>query len=132
MATRARGGDRLEHLAAVAGVPGAARERAHVDASSRPFVVTGGTLGLPMRARIVVALSCLGAFVVPPLHVAVAAEDPATVKPTIVWKKIAFNARRKRQMARYSLEHYGKRTYVLNHPHVVIEHYTDSRSFDSA
>jgi len=85
-----------------------------------------------MRARVLIALIALSALAAPRVHVAAAAIDPTTVKPTIVWKKISFNAKRKRQTAAYSLEHYGKRTYVLSHPHVIIEHYTDGPSFGSA
>ena len=58
--------------------------------------------------------------------------DPGDVKPEIVWRKIPFGARRKRQTAAYSRRHYGERTYVLSDPQVVVEHYTDGTSFDSA
>ena len=85
-----------------------------------------------MRARVLLALIVLLAFATPAVHGAAATIDPSTVKPKIVWKKIEFNARRKRETARYSLEHYGKRTYVLSNPHVIIEHYTDSTTFSSA
>jgi N-acetylmuramoyl-L-alanine amidase len=64
--------------------------------------------------------------------IALGAPRPADVKPPIVVKKIPFGARRKRQTAAYSRRHYGERTYVLSHPHVVVEHYTDGTSFDSA
>ena len=77
----------------------------------------------------------VAAFVlIAPESAAIALEPPrpADVKPRIVLKKIPFGARRKRQMAAYSRRHYGRRTYVLAHPHVVVEHYTDGTSFDSA
>jgi beta-N-acetylhexosaminidase len=61
-----------------------------------------------------------------------AAPSPADVKPAIVWKKIPFGAKRKRQMAAYSERHYGERTWRLTDPQVVVEHYTDGTSFDSA
>jgi N-acetylmuramoyl-L-alanine amidase len=69
-----------------------------------------------------------------PESAAIALEPPrpADVRPDIVAKKIPFGALRKRQTAAYSLRHYGRRTYVLAHPHVVVEHYTDGTSFDSA
>lgn len=57
---------------------------------------------------------------------------PRDVKPHVVWKKIPFGARRKRQTAAYSLRHYGERTYELSGPKVVVEHYTAGTSFDSA
>jgi beta-N-acetylhexosaminidase len=58
--------------------------------------------------------------------------SPAEVRPEIVVRRIPFGARRKRQTAAYSRRHYGRRTYVLAHPRVVVEHYTDGTSFDSA
>ena len=85
-----------------------------------------------MRRAIVLLIT---AFVlVPPESAAIALEPPrpADVKPRIVVKMIPFGTRRKRQMAAYSRRHYGRGTYVLAHPHVVVEHYTDGTSFDSA
>lgn len=71
---------------------------------------------------------------VAPETVAIAVEPPrpADVRPPIVPRRIPFGAPRKRQTAAYSLRHYGRRTYVLAHPQVVVEHYTDGTSFDSA
>jgi beta-N-acetylhexosaminidase len=54
------------------------------------------------------------------------------LRPDIVWRRIPFGARRKRQMAAYSRRHYGRRAFVLRHPQVVVEHYTSGTSFDSA
>jgi N-acetylmuramoyl-L-alanine amidase len=59
------------------------------------------------------------------------AVDIGSLQPPIVWKKIPFGAKRKRQMAAYSKRHYGKRSYVLADPKVIVEHYTDGTSFDS-
>jgi beta-N-acetylhexosaminidase len=60
------------------------------------------------------------------------APDPGDVRPRIVWKKIPFGANRKRQMAAYSLRHYGERTWELTDPQVIVEHYTSGTSFDAA
>ena len=57
--------------------------------------------------------------------------DVGSLQPPIVWKKIPFGAKRKRQMAAYSKRHYGKRSYLLADPKVIVEHYTDGTSFDS-
>lgn len=57
---------------------------------------------------------------------------PTELKPAIIWKRIPFGAKRKRQMAVYSKRHYGKRTWKLKGPQVVVEHYTSGDSFDSA
>ena len=85
-----------------------------------------------MKRALVLALASF--VLVAPETAAMALEPPrpADVKPDIVWKKIPFGARRKRQTAAYSRRHYGQRTWVLAHPHVVVEHYTDGTSFDSA
>jgi N-acetylmuramoyl-L-alanine amidase len=56
----------------------------------------------------------------------------AVPKPAIVWKPIAFGRKRKAQMAAYSLRHYGKKTWVLTNPKVIVEHYTASSTFSSA
>ena len=85
-----------------------------------------------MRRAVAVIVAAL--VLVAPETVAIALEPPrpADVKPDLVWRKIPFGARRKRQTAAYSRRHYGQRTYVLRHPAVVVEHYTDGTSFDSA
>jgi N-acetylmuramoyl-L-alanine amidase len=57
---------------------------------------------------------------------------PGDVRPDIEWRRIPFGTQRKRQMAAYSMRHYGERTYRLRHPKVIVEHYTDGNSFDSA
>jgi N-acetylmuramoyl-L-alanine amidase len=57
---------------------------------------------------------------------------PSTLKPSIVWKKIPFGSTRKQQTAAYSKRHYGRRTWHLTNPHVIVEHYTDGDSFQSA
>jgi beta-N-acetylhexosaminidase len=58
--------------------------------------------------------------------------DPGDLRPEIVWKKIAFGAKRKRQMAAYSDRHYGERAWELTDPRVIVEHFTSGTSFDPA
>jgi len=53
-------------------------------------------------------------------------------KPPIVWKPIPYGQKRLDEMAAYSKRHYGKRTWHLTSPHVIVEHYTDGTSFSSA
>lgn len=53
-------------------------------------------------------------------------------RPRIVWKPIPFGAKRRAEMAAYSKRHYGVRRWRLVHPHVIVEHYTDSSTFASA
>jgi N-acetylmuramoyl-L-alanine amidase len=57
---------------------------------------------------------------------------PSVHKPSIVVKKIPFSATRKAEMAAYSLRHYGRRTWILTNPKVIVEHYTASSTFSSA
>jgi N-acetylmuramoyl-L-alanine amidase len=82
-----------------------------------------------LRRTIVVALAAL-AVLAPALPAS--ATSAARLKPPIVWKPIPFGARRERQMAGYSKRHYGERTWRLTTPHVIVEHYTDGPSFQSA
>jgi beta-N-acetylhexosaminidase len=56
----------------------------------------------------------------------------APPKPRIVQKPIPFGAQRRRETAAYALRHYGLSTWRLQHPHVIVEHYTASNSFSSA
>src|SRR5512142_772104 len=61
---------------------------------------------------------------------------PATVpKPPIVWDPIPFGDKRKAEMAAYVRRHYGsfmKPTWRLTNPHVIVIHYTDGPTFQSA
>jgi N-acetylmuramoyl-L-alanine amidase len=52
-------------------------------------------------------------------------------KPHVVQKPIPFPAKRKAEMAAYAQRHYGTDSYRLAHPHVIVEHYTGSTSFQS-
>jgi N-acetylmuramoyl-L-alanine amidase len=57
---------------------------------------------------------------------------PATVPhPPIVQSPIPFGARRKAEMVRYALRHYGLNTYRLIDPHVIVIHYTETPDFQS-
>ena len=67
---------------------------------------------------------------------------PSTSAPTLVaiealrppihpWL-IPFGARRKREMAEYSLRHYGEYTYLLRDPKVIVEHYTETATAGEA
>jgi len=59
----------------------------------------------------------------------------AQLKPRIVWDPIPFGAKRKAEMAAYVRRHYGsfmKPTWRLTNPHVIVIHYTDGPTFQSA
>jgi N-acetylmuramoyl-L-alanine amidase len=50
------------------------------------------------------------------------ASSPQRLRPRITRWLIPFGPKRKRQMAAYSLRHYGERTWRLRHPRVIVEH----------
>jgi N-acetylmuramoyl-L-alanine amidase len=60
----------------------------------------------------------------------VAAVVPA--KPAIVSKPIPFGSQRRAETTQYAARHYGLHTWRLEHPKVIVEHYTASNSFSSA
>jgi hypothetical protein len=63
---------------------------------------------------------------------ATAVTAPSELRPPIVWRRIPFGSLRERQTAAYSKRHYGRRTWGLTAPRVIVEHYTDGTSFESA
>jgi beta-N-acetylhexosaminidase len=54
------------------------------------------------------------------------------VKPPIVQKPIPFGPQRRAETVRYAERHYGLHTWRLEHPRVIVEHYTASTTFSSA
>jgi beta-N-acetylhexosaminidase len=56
----------------------------------------------------------------------------ALARPAIHAWPIPFGPARKREMAAYSLRHYGEDTYVLSHPRVIVEHYTETSTAEAA
>jgi len=59
-----------------------------------------------------------------------AAADAA--KPSIRWSPIPFPATRKREMRAYAKRHYGINTFQLKKPKVIVEHWTESSTWQSA
>jgi N-acetylmuramoyl-L-alanine amidase len=53
-------------------------------------------------------------------------------QPIVRQWPIPYGPARKRQMAAYSLRHYGEDTYVLSHPKVIVEHYTETATAQEA
>lgn len=45
-------------------------------------------------------------------------------RPSIIQKRIPFDAERRHEMAAYSKRHYGERDWRLNDPKVIVEHYS--------
>jgi beta-N-acetylhexosaminidase len=63
------------------------------------------------------------------------ATQTAPAKPRIVWDPIPFGPQRKAEMVAYVRRHYGsfmRPTWRLIDPHVIVIHYTDSPTFQSA
>jgi N-acetylmuramoyl-L-alanine amidase len=54
------------------------------------------------------------------------------LRPPMKWKPIPYGSKRRSQMAAYSKRHYGRRTWHLRQPKVIVEHYTDGLSWSSA
>jgi N-acetylmuramoyl-L-alanine amidase len=53
----------------------------------------------------------------------------AVPQPAIVQRPIPFGARRRRETAAYARRHYGLDDYRLRDPHVIVEHYTVTSTF---
>jgi len=53
-------------------------------------------------------------------------------KPSIRWAPIPFPATRKREMRAYAKRHYGINTFQLKKPKVIVEHWTESSTWQSA
>ena len=56
----------------------------------------------------------------------------APPRPAVDSKPIPFGAQRRAETARYAERHYGLDTWRLQHPKVIVEHYTASTIFSSA
>jgi beta-N-acetylhexosaminidase len=82
-----------------------------------------------LRAAIAVCLACVLAAC---SAGAVGSRSTSSVpRPHIVTKLIPFGAKRRTEMAAYAKRHYGIDSWRLEHPHVIVEHYTASDSFAS-
>jgi N-acetylmuramoyl-L-alanine amidase-like protein len=57
---------------------------------------------------------------------------PRLRRPHIVWRPIPFPAHRLAETAAYAERHYGIDTWRLRRPHVIVEHYTESTTMQSA
>jgi len=55
-----------------------------------------------------------------------------SARPRIHRWPIPYGPRRKREMAAYSLRHYGEDTYLLRDPKVIVEHYTETATAQEA
>jgi N-acetyl-anhydromuramyl-L-alanine amidase AmpD len=79
----------------------------------------------------VVALMCIAAAAAHDSGATSSQTAAAVPRPHIVLKLIPFGAKRRAETAAYAKRHYGTSTWRLDHPHVIVEHYTASDSFGS-
>jgi N-acetylmuramoyl-L-alanine amidase len=100
----------------------------------RRLLAAGYRLAAPYTGpvRALLALPALLAALAVGGGAASAAPAALPPKPHVVWKPIPFPARRKAETAEYSKRHYGSAEWRLLSPHVIVEHYTASNSFQSA
>lgn len=61
-----------------------------------------------------------------------AATTAAAARPAIAWAPIPFPATRKREMRAYAIRHYGIKSFQLRKPKVIVEHFTESSTWQSA
>jgi beta-N-acetylhexosaminidase len=83
-------------------------------------------LGLTLTAAVAAVIGSSGTAAAP------AANPSAAPKPHVVQRPIPFPRKREREMVAYAKRHYGLKTYKLEHPHVIVEHWTAGNSFSSA
>jgi beta-N-acetylhexosaminidase len=69
---------------------------------------------------------------VPALLVLLVTAAVIPARPAIVAKPIPFGPTRQAETAAYAARHYGLHTWRLEHPRVIVEHYTASDSLSSA
>ena len=65
------------------------------------------------------------------VDVGAGAAGSSAQRPHIVKRLIPFGPKRKREMAAYSLRHYGKARWRLRHPHVIVEHVAETSTVAS-
>lgn len=127
----------------ISAVKAASATAALVCAASMTFAACGGASdsmragGSPASAHSAVpARSVVSAPAQTPTQPAPSTADRAQaieqLRPPIHRWPIAFDAARKRQMAAYSLRHYGEDTYLLSDPKVIVEHYTETATAQQA
>jgi N-acetylmuramoyl-L-alanine amidase len=79
-------------------------------------------------ALLAAAAVCIGGL---SAQAAPSPRSPRLGRPAITLKPIPYGAKRKREMAEYSLRHYGFRSWRLRHPHVIVEHMAQAGNVDA-
>src|SRR5437667_9816602 len=78
--------------------------------------------------RAAVALSAVLAIATASVIAVGQAASPSS-KPPIAQSRIPFGPKRKAEMRRYARRHYGIDRYTLEHPRVIVEHFTGTTSY---
>jgi N-acetylmuramoyl-L-alanine amidase len=80
------------------------------------------------------ALACATSVLIAACGAGAVNSRPATAvpRPHIAVKLIPFGAKRRAETVAYARRHYDLDTWHLVHPHVIVEHYTGTNSFESA
>jgi N-acetylmuramoyl-L-alanine amidase len=104
--------------------------------ASGALAACGGTTATvivgPTATRTVPAASTVSAPATSPSPAPRPVASPGPPQPSIHQWPIPYGAARKREMAAYSLRHYGEHTYVLSRPRVIVEHYTETATAQEA
>jgi hypothetical protein len=102
----------------------------HYLAPGAAFVVElpAGRLGPAAVARHVAAVQALAGG----RPAAPAKAAAPSLRPPILQRRIPFGALRRAEMAAYAQRHYGKRTWRLVEPRVIVEHYTVTATANAA
>ncbi|HEY2397995.1 MAG TPA: peptidoglycan recognition family protein [Solirubrobacteraceae bacterium] len=93
----------------------------------RPALAAGIVAGVTLSLAAALA-GCGSVATVAPAPTARA----AVPRPPIRSWPIPYGPARKREMAAYSLRHYGEGSYMLSNPKVIVEHYTDTATAQEA
>jgi N-acetylmuramoyl-L-alanine amidase len=83
-------------------------------------------------AAVMPATGSAPAATAPPTGQPAPRPSQAVPEPPIHQWPIPYGTARKRQMAAYSLRHYGEPTYLLRGPKVIVEHYTETATAQQA
>jgi len=121
-----------DRLASALSIPAAHGAHARLRQTSSGTIAKCTTSILAVRQAVhtlmlLSTLATLGA-----LNHATRAEAAPLRPPPIHQWPIPYGAARKRQMAAYSLRHYGEDTYALKNPKVIVEHYTETATAQEA
>src|ERR1700676_793828 len=110
-------------LVALVGCAGAAERQPAASLTARPPSPSSPTIA---PARVASPATTTATQAPPPVR------PPSLAAPMMRQWPIPFGGARRREMAAYSLRHYGEDTYLLSRPKVIVEHYTETTTAQEA